>query len=163
LDKVEARQKWTMGAKVDLQVIADQFTKYLIGKQLEESSIKTYLYAIRFLVEVGARIFDPDVDYAMGQRKWSDGWKNNITKVYTHFVRMQDMEDKWDKPKMNPQKGRPRPPSTEQVITMWSGASRELRCGEPYLLQDYMGMRNMRQRESAQRLFPRRSLAMSLD
>jgi len=119
-------QKQDAGATTELDVTIDQFKAYLTKKQLTESTVRTYVSIMRFLVKLGADIFKPDdVNLVMGQQDWSDGRKNNVIKAYTHFARLWDLEQQWDRPKMKPQQGLPRPPSTEQVIALTSGASRK--------------------------------------
>lgn len=101
-----------------------EFLWYLKKQGYAESTIRSYVYLLKILVKRGADILDPEsVKEVIAVQLWDIGRKHNAVKAYTAFLRMQNK--KWDKPRYNPPKGLPRPPTTEQVKQLVAGASKK--------------------------------------
>jgi len=126
--ETQTRQEKAAGATTptpaDVKGKIVEFLWHLKKQGYAESTIRSYVYLLKILAKRGADILDPEnVKTIIAEQPWDRGRKHNAVKAYTAFLRMQDK--KWDKPKYNPKKGLPRPPTTEQVKQLVAGSSKK--------------------------------------
>jgi integrase len=120
--EVGQREATADAAQVKGKII--EFLWYLEKMGYEQSTAKGYFAILRHLDKKGVDVFNPEtVKLHIAEQGWNLGRKANVIKAYNLFAKMNGLE--WQKPRCNPRKGLPRPPSTEQAKQLIAASTRK--------------------------------------
>ncbi len=126
LTTVEPLREGLAGATKDTKGKIVEFMWKLKREGYAKTTISTYGYILKQLMETGTDLNDPEAvkDIIAMQDEWTNGRKNNVVKAYTAFLKRRGLV--WEKPKYKPAYKLPFIPTENEINDLIAGCSRQL-------------------------------------